>query len=74
MADQQERVEPQVIHDLNLVLSHGALGIVDVVRAAFHFAAVAVTPQVRCDDGKILGQKGGHFVPHGVIQGIAVQQ
>jgi hypothetical protein len=73
VANQVERIESQLLHDLNLVLGHGPLGVVDVLRAAFRFAAVAVTPEVRCDDGKVLGQKRGYFVPHDVRLGIAVE-
>jgi len=74
VGDQKERIEPQLFHDLNLVLGHGALGVVQMFRVALRFAAIAVTPEVRRDHGEVPCQKGGYFVPHGVGLRVSVKQ
>ena len=63
VADDGEPIEPEVLHHLHLIQRHGALGVVDMVRSALGLAAVAVSPEVRRNDGVGLGQFRGNLVP-----------
>ena len=67
-------VEAEMLHQIDLVLRHGALGIVDVVLAVLGLAAVAVAAQVRRDDGVFLRQFRRHAKPRQVGQRGAVDQ
>ena len=70
----REAVEAEMLHQLDLVLRHGALGIVDVLLAICRLAAVAIAAQVGGDDGVFLRQFGRHAEPGQVRQRSAVDQ
>ena len=74
VADSRELVEAEVFHHLDLVLRHGALGVVGMVPAAGRLAAVAVAPQVRRHHREGLGQFRGRLRPGNVRQRVAVQE
>ncbi len=75
VADQVERVEAQLGHDLDLVLRGGALAIdAQVPCGGGRFAAVAIAAQIGRHHGVVPGQPGGHLVPLDVGLGIPVEQ
>ena len=74
VADHGEAVEAQGRHQLDLVLGHGALAVVDVALAAGRLVRVAIAAQIGRDDGEALGEDGGNLVPGGMGLRVAVQQ
>ncbi len=74
VTDHGEALEAEVAHQLDLVLRHRALGIVDVLVAVFGLAAVAVAAQVRRDDGVLLCKLRRHAIPREVSERRAVDQ
>src|SRR5262249_50303896 len=64
----------EVSHDFDLVLSHGAFGVIGMIRSVRGLAAVSVAAEIGGYDGKPLGQRRRHFVPHGMSLRITVQQ
>ena len=74
VAHQEEGIEPQLLHYAHLVLGHGALGILGMLRVAGGLAAVAVTPQVGGHHGEVPRQQRRNLVPHDVGLRIPVQQ
>ena len=74
VADYSELFKTEVRHDFDLVLSHGAFGIIGMIRSVCGLAAVSVAPQIGGHDGKPLGQPRRHFVPHDMSLRITVQQ
>jgi hypothetical protein len=74
MADDMETVETERRHNVDLVLSHHSLGVVDVALASLGHVAVAVAAQVCGDHGVLLGKRGRHLAPASKIDGCAVDQ
>ena len=74
VAAQEKGLKPQPGHGVNLILGHGALGVVGMVGVAGGLAAVAIAAQVGGHDGEIRGQPGGDLVPHRMGLRVAVQQ
>src|SRR6202030_4746152 len=75
VAGGEELAVAEILHDFDLVLRHRAERIVDVVLAAvFGSDAVAVTPQIRRDDVKTLGEAPCDLAPGDMGEWIAVQQ
>ena len=74
VAGDEEALEAERAHDLDLVLGHGAERVVGVVAAAARLGAVAVAAQVGRDDREVLGEPRRDLVPHDVGQRVAVQQ
>ena len=62
------------MHDLQLILGHRSLRIHGVISSARGLVAVAVTPEIRADDGEALGEDRCHAVPHRVRLRVAVQE
>src|SRR5258708_30497339 len=58
VADNEERFMTQGAHRLDLVLGHGALGIIRMVGEPVGFFAVSVTAQVRGDHPESLRELG----------------
>ena len=71
---EEEGIEAELGHDLDLVIGHGAEGIGGVVGAAIGLGAVAVTPEIGRHHGEVAGKIGRDLVPHDVVEGIAVKQ
>ena len=67
-------LKAELAHHQDLVVGHRALGVGIVSRTARRLAAVAEAAQVGEDDHVVLGQDGGHVVPHDVGLRVAVQQ
>ena len=74
MAGHEELLEAELLHDLELVARHGALGIGFVVGARVGLAAAAVAAQVGANDGVVFGEARRHLRPHGVGLGKSVQE
>src|SRR5882672_11097112 len=74
VTDDAERLMTQGAHRLDLVLGHGALGIIDVVGKPVGLLAVAVAAQVRGDHPESLRELGRDAVPDRVGLRIAVQE
>ena len=73
VAYEQKGFESQLLHDLHLILSHHALGIIQMLWITMRFAAVPVTTKVRRHHCKILCQAGGDLAPHEVRLRIAME-
>jgi hypothetical protein len=69
-----EPFEAELTHDLDLVLRHRTLGVARVVRAAVRLAAVAISTQVRRDDGEALRQHRSDVSPFEMRLRPALQQ
>ena len=74
MARDVELLEAELLHDLDLVARHGALGIGFVIGAGLGLAAAAVAAQVRANNRVVLGEPRRDLRPHGVGLRKAVQQ
>jgi hypothetical protein len=74
VAGDHEAVVSQLVHQLEVVLAHGAEAVAGVVRPAVGLGAVAVAAQVRRDQREMPGQVGRHLVPADMGQRVAVQQ
>ena len=74
VADHGKRLEPELLHHLDLIERHRALRIVRVIVAVRRLAAVAVAAQVGDDHGVILRQLGRHQPPGDHRLRRAVQQ
>ena len=61
-------------HQVGQVLRHGPFGLVGGLRFGRRHPGVAVAAQVGHYERKAIRQHGGHFVPHEVRFGIAVDQ
>src|SRR5687768_1880806 len=62
VTDDAEALEAEVAHDLDLIERHRAFRVLVVIPAALDFAAVAVTAEIRDDDGVVaheLARDGG---------------
>ena len=68
------RGSTQLLHNLDLVLCHDALGIMQVLFIAMGLVAVTVPAEVCCHHRKLLGQAWGDLVPHDVRLRIAVEE
>src|SRR6516164_10811433 len=74
MPHQRKLPEPQMLHDFNLVLSHGTLRIGSVILAFRRLAAVAVAPKVRDHQSEVLGKIRRHLAPQHIRLRDAVQE
>src|SRR6266568_6407854 len=74
VTDDEERFMTQGAHRLDLVLGHGALGIVGMVGKPVGFFAVSVTAQIGGDHLEPLRELGRDAVPDRVGLRIAVQK
>ena len=74
MPHEVKPIMAQLLHHLDHVLRHRALGIVRVIGQAFGLGGSAIAPQVSADHGVVFRQLGGNLVParHGLW--IPVQQ
>ena len=72
--DEEEAIESQLAHDVDLVLRHDALRIVAVVGQSVGLAAVAIAAQIRGNDGEARRQLIGDLVPDRVRLRVTVQQ
>jgi hypothetical protein len=70
----REPIETEMLHDLNLVQRHGALGVIGMVRSTLGLAAVAISSQVGRNDGVFPGEVGCNPVPDGVTLRGAMQE
>ena len=69
-----ETVVAERLHDLDLVLRHGAERIAGMVVAAGRLFGIAVAAQIGGDHGEFLGQFRRDLVPRHVTERIAVHQ
>jgi hypothetical protein len=67
-------VEAELTHHLDLVLSHRAFGIASVILATRRFAAVAISAQIRRDDGEALRENRRNVTPFEMRLRPALQQ
>ena len=74
VADNGEAVKAQGRHQLDLILRHRPLAVVDVALAARRLVQVAIAAQVGRDHRKAPGQGRRHLVPGSVRLRMAVQQ
>ncbi len=74
MGEHIKMIEPQVLHDPDLVQRHGAFGVIAVVCQALGFRGVPVAPEITHDHRVSLTQGGCDPMPDGVGLGVAVQQ
>lgn len=74
MSDDAKAFMAKRAHDRDLIGRHGALRIVDVIRAAFGLGAVAVTAQIGGDDREAFGEIGSDFVPGEMHLRVAMKQ
>ena len=74
VAHHRKFLKSQTGHHLDLVLGHGALGIVQVIFAVGGFAAVSVTAEIGRHNGKFFGELRSDVAPFDVRLRIAVQE
>jgi hypothetical protein len=72
--DDVEGLEPELGHDLDLVLGRSAFTVSDQASVGEGLAAVSVASEVRRHDREVLRQFRGDLVPLDVGLGIPVQQ
>src|SRR5438128_7235993 len=74
MSDNSKRAKAQVLHYLDLILRHHALGISLVFRVTRRFSAVAKPAQIGTNDSELLSQLWRNQMPADMRLRIAVQQ
>jgi hypothetical protein len=74
MADDRKFLEAKMAHHCDLVQGHDTLGIRQVIRRGWRFAALAIAAQVRSDDREIPGKQRRDLVPHGMRLRMSVQE
>ena len=65
---------PKRGHDLDLILRHGAEGIVRMIGAARRLFGIAVAAQIGRHHGKLFGKPRRKFVPRQMAERIAVHE
>src|SRR5579872_5358426 len=74
MPDQVKALETERAHQIELIASHRAEGIIRSVGKAARLGRVAITPQIGADDGMARRQFRRHARPHRLVLRKAVQQ
>ena len=74
MTGGEKCVEAKGLHDLDLVLRHGAERIAGMVGTARRLFAVAVAAQIGGDHGELFRQRRRDRMPRQMIERIAVHQ
>src|SRR5512145_1998671 len=74
VAEHAEALEAEMPHDLDLIERHRALGVEVVLAVAHDLAAVAVTAQIRRDDGVVARELACDRSPRDAALGRAVQE
>ena len=74
VAAEKKLVEPEMAHDIDVVLRHAPVRVVAVVRQAARLAAVAVAAQIGAHDRVVFCQAWRDEVPVHVGKRIAVEQ
>ena len=74
MAGDEETIEAEMRHGLDLIERHGAFRIAAVIGAAGRLGAVSVAAQITGHHGEMTGQALPDLAPHGEVLGIAVEQ
>jgi hypothetical protein len=55
MSNQIKTLKPKLLHDLNLILAHDALGIIAVFSIPCGLATIAVAAQIGHDNREVFG-------------------
>jgi hypothetical protein len=56
MTNHSKLVNPRCLHDFDLILCRGPLGISEMILPIRWFTAIAIATEIGHDDGKILGE------------------
>src|SRR5262245_2774967 len=74
MPDEAEFAEPELFHDLHLILRHASEGVVAVVGEARRFRAIPIAAQIAGYHGEVLCQPWRDLVPGHMRQRVPMQE